>query len=71
MRNDKLMPGQQWPTTPGVGVVSLAASPPHSFNCLVNTTEIDKWLLTILKNLDIIFVEHVFGIVHHERGRVF
>jgi hypothetical protein len=52
-------------------VSSLATSAPTFINCRHDTTSLDKGVLTILKVLGIIVLEHLFGIVSHERGRVF
>ena len=42
---------------------------PHiQIYCLLNMTVIDNLVLTIQKILGIIILEHMFGIVYHERG---
>ena len=57
---------------PGCGGGKLGGwMPPHSITCRLNMTVFDKLILTIQKITGIIVLEQVFGIVSHERGRVF
>ena len=67
-RNDRLIPGQRWPIIPGVGVSSLATSAPTLSMCPFKRTDFDRFLLTILNVFSILVLEHLFGIVYHERG---
>ena len=52
----------------GVGVDNLAVEAPTFYNGPVYRTQFDKFLLTILSIYPILIIEHLFGIVYHERG---
>jgi hypothetical protein len=58
------MPGQQWPITPGVGMVSLATgilTPTQKIISPLFRTLFDKFLLTIQNISPILVLEQMFA----------